>query len=473
MKIKSWVRSIHMVMVFTVLITSISCLYILMEQKHIKEELISGNIKDKLTVYDKVLSDGRIYKEDYDFKSLLVEEDIEVDVYLPSGICIYSSSTNNNEILGLNISNRLKDLYNIRFEDGKPTITKIALLNGKLAGIYKLTLTSSKDSLFYMSDFNIACIMLVITTLISLLIISRIINNKMTKPISKLQGAINGFAKGECVEIRIDGNNEISMLSKVFNNMREEIIHKNKVIDEEKKAREYMVATISHDLKSPLTSIRVYSELLSTSEDDSSKYTRVIMDKCDYMNVMIEDLLTYSVLTSESKMEFVSVEGEEFFSTIFDGFDSLCNSKNRLYESSILCSGEYDVNVKEITRVVDNLTSNAIKYTNEGNKIWSGVYSSDYGLPQWVDYEFIEDIKALQEDGLVVIVKNQGEYINSEKRKCIFEPFYKCEGGESTKGTGLGLSIVKLIVDKHNGQVKLYSKKDSGNIFVFSLKKQK
>lgn len=469
MKIKSWVRGIHIVMVVTVLLTSIAGLFILREQSEVREELLSSRIKDRLNVYDKVLSDGRIYNVAYDFEGLFNEEGIDVEVFSSNGIQLYSTKPLKGNVQALGSSEFYKDLYKIKFNEGKPTITKLALINGKVTGMYKITLTGDEDNLIYISHFNIACTILAVTTLISLVFISRIIKTKMTRPINNLSNAMTGFAKGQNVEVDIQGNNEISMLSKVFCSMKDEITQQQQVIEEEKKAREYMVATISHDLKSPLTSIRVYSELLSNEKEDVDKLTKVIMDKCDYMNEMIEDLLEYSVLTTNDVMDVVSVEGDEFFNMIFDGCDDLCNKKNILYESSILCSGEYNVNVKEMMRAIDNLISNAITYTKEGNKIWTGVYSSEYDLPPWVDCEFRKEISNMKSNGLVVIIKNQGDYINSEKIEQIFDPFYKCEGGKSSKGTGLGLSIVKLIVEKHNGQIKLYSKEDSGNIFVFNL----
>src|SRR5699024_5408930 len=104
------------------------------------------------------------------------------------------------------------------------------------------------------------------------------------------------------------------------------------VIENEHKEREYMIATISHDLKTPLTSIKAYAESLDTEKDltptEKEEYLKVVTDKSDFMKHMLDDLLTYTLLQSPTyEMELVSVDGSEFFDMLVSDYEALCKDK--------------------------------------------------------------------------------------------------------------------------------------------------
>ncbi|SDL10651.1 Histidine kinase-, DNA gyrase B-, and HSP90-like ATPase [Clostridium cochlearium] len=135
-------------------------------------------------------------------------------------------------------------------------------------------------------------------------------------------------------------------------------------------------------------------------------------------------------------------------------------------------------------RLVDNLVANAIRHTEKGKHIYIGAFSSQYELPNWVQGDDREKINSFRKSNTVIIVKNEGEEIPKEDIKRIIEPFYKGDRarnidrkklgtGLEKGGTGLGLSIVKLIIEKHGGEINILSSKDRGTLMVCVLKEER
>lgn len=326
---------------------------------------------------------------------------------------------------------------------------------------------------FSKETVNIVIVLFICMLILISYTISKIINRKIVNPIKDLSFAMREFGEGKNINIRCSSKDEIGSLVDSFNKVSKELVEKNKLIKREEDSRKYMIVAISHDLKTPLTAIKVYTELILSNINSKSKlkYAEIILEKCNYMENMIDNLLMYTTLTSGYEKDFVQVDGEEFFDMLFDGYESMCTAKDIGFYSSIMCSGEYKVNVNEMIRVIDNLVSNAIKYTREGKNIWLGAFSSKYPLMNWIDEEFHEEINSIKKDGVVIIIKNQGEYIDKKGAENIFKPFYKYDKSrQENGGTGLGLSIVKLIIEQHGGSIHLFSKENSGNIFVCFLK---
>ncbi|KMT20948.1 ATP-binding protein [Clostridium cylindrosporum] len=479
MKIKTWMAIFYIIIIIIPILTAFSLYAMVKKESEIEEHRVSINNVKRFEKYEDILNNPKLYKEGSKINIKIDEsdkKDILIELYSNNGVLIYSSK--NKLTLGQRISNNAlyKGLYYMRRSDKKNTIKKPVFVGEEVVGIYKITLRSSYALEYTRKTFNMAILAFSAVTLLIIGIISKIINNKIIDPIKDLTFAMREFGEGKDINIRCSSKDEIGMLVNGFNKMKAELLEKNKLIQKEQNAREYMVAAISHDLKTPLTSIRVYTELLSgdTSARSRNKYTEVILDRCDYMKGMIDDLLMYTVLTSSYSKKFVKVEGEEFFDMLFDGYDNMCTLKGINFNSYIGCSGEYRVNVNEMIRVIDNLVSNAINNTEAGKNIWVGAFSKHYSLKDWIDWEFREEINELKQNGVVIVVKNEGEYIGSEEARNIFKPFYKYDQSrQSSGGTGLGLSIVKLIIEQHGGIIRLFSKKGIGNLFVCFLESVK
>ena len=127
-----------------------------------------------------------------------------------------------------------------------------------------------------------------------------------------------------------------------------------------------------------------------------------------------------------------------------------------------------------MTRVVDNIVSNAIRHTAEGKRIWLGAFSTGVVLPSWVDAKCQEELSKYVEPGLFLIVKNEGNAISEKDRESLFKPFYQGDEARSKKehkGVGLGLSISKMIMEKHKGAIEVVPIPGIGNIMICYLRR--
>ncbi|MGE7625040.1 sensor histidine kinase [Viridibacillus sp. NPDC096237] len=305
--------------------------------------------------------------------------------------------------------------------------------------------------------------------------VSMLVNRKLNKRLSQLMKQMMAFASREKVEDLQTANDEIGELTASFYSMREQIEEAREKIAKEQKEKEFMIAAISHDLKTPLTSIRAYAESLSTErnlpEGEYEEYRGIIINKANYMQHMLDDLLMYTLLQSSTyEMELVQVEGCEFFDMLLSDYEPLCYEKNITLEVQSEIEGIFNVNPKQLMRVTDNLMSNAIQHTPKEGFIWLAVVSSD-NLPKWV-FPFVT--QEMQLDGPLLIVQNGGEGIDKEELEHVFEPLFQADIARSKKGesgTGLGLSITKQIIEKHGGKVQMLSHKTMGTCVICKLSK--
>lgn len=234
-----------------------------------------------------------------------------------------------------------------------------------------------------------------------------------------------------------------------------------------------MIATISHDLKTPLTSIRAYAESLSAErnlvDEEREEYREIIINKANYMQQMLDDLLMYTLLQSSTyEMDLVQVEGSEFFDMLLSDYEQLCYDKNITLEVQSEIEGIFNVNPKQLMRVTDNLMSNAIQHTPKEGAIWLAAVFSE-NLPNWV-FPYVK--QELKLDGPLLIVQNSGEGIDKEALNHVFEPLFQADIARSKKGvsgTGLGLSITKQIIEKHGGKVQMMSHKTIGTCVICKL----
>ncbi|SQB36237.1 response regulator [Clostridium cochlearium] len=409
---------------------------------------------------------------------------MKIELYDKNGGRIYSLNNEEEYFFPLDKKQLYSNLYKIIHGFRADTLKKPVFKDGDLIGFYEITIMRS-NIIKGVNDATIKAIIIFTLVFITVLLcMIKFMNKKFNNPIQMLIKAMKAFPLGEESSIDYKANDEIGELINHFNYMKGEIIEKNNEIEKEQKSKEYMIAAISHDLKTPLTSIRAYAELMNVQEEKNNKYVKGILNKCDYMTNMLQDLLMYTILSSNYNMDFVDVEGEEFFEMLFSGYEELCKKNNINYLSEIKVNRNYKVDVKQMIRLVDNLVANAIRHTEKGKHIYIGAFSSQYELPNWVQGDDREKINSFRKSNTVIIVKNEGEEIPKEDIKRIIEPFYKGDRarnidrkklgtGLEKGGTGLGLSIVKLIIEKHGGEINILSSKDRGTLMVCVLKEER
>lgn len=222
------------------------------------------------------------------------------------------------------------------------------------------------------------------------------------------------------------------------------------------KVRSDFVANVSHELKTPLTSIKGFVEtLLEGALDDkveSRNFLRIVQEHAERLDRLTSDLLSLSSLESrqaEIKKEKVAVR--PLVEQIASGFSVQLKKRSLRFENKVSDNVLANADKNKIEQVFTNLIDNAIKFNREGGMV---------------------EVSALMQGGFVkFIVKDAGSGIPEKDIPRIFERFYRVDKGRSRElgGTGLGLSIVKHIVESHDGSVGVVSTEGLGSEFWFTL----
>ncbi|WP_064092594.1 two-component system histidine kinase PnpS [Rossellomorea aquimaris] len=223
--------------------------------------------------------------------------------------------------------------------------------------------------------------------------------------------------------------------------------------------RKDFVANVSHELKTPITSIKGFSETLldgAMNDPETTKsFLEIILLESDRLQSLIQDLLELSKI--EKQGFELTTEMSEISSLIEEVMPILkekAKSKEIEIQTSFETVGEAEVDSYRLKQVFINLISNAIAYTPKGGKV----------------------IVVVREDKrkVHISIKDNGIGISEEELPRIFERFYRVDKARSRNsgGTGLGLAIVKHIIEAHEGEIKVESELNKGTTFTVSLNKQ-
>ncbi len=289
---------------------------------------------------------------------------------------------------------------------------------------------------------------LIIITIVMLflsLLMSIIISKRIATPIEKINTSAKFLSNGE-YDITFDGDGflEISELSETLNITTVEL---SKI----EKFRKELIANISHDLRTPLSLIYSYAEMMYDFPDEmTSDKTKIIMEETKRLNSLVNDLLSMSQL--ESKTLKLS---ESKFNITKEIKDIIYRTKELVKDYNIEFVYDEDVWVKadktKISQVFYNLLINAINYTGEDKKVTI--------------------LQKVRDDSFRIEVIDTGDGIDEELLPYIWDRYFKSNKyhKRSVMGTGIGLSIVKKIVKLHNGKYGVYSNNKQGSIFWFEL----
>ena len=222
--------------------------------------------------------------------------------------------------------------------------------------------------------------------------------------------------------------------------------------------RRDFVANVSHELKTPITSIKGFMETLLDGAlekpEDARRFIEIIARQADRLDAIIEDLLSLSRIEQESERGEIPLE-EGRLRDVLQAAIQATQARAETSQARVTCDCPADIkplmNAPLLEQAVVNLIDNAIKYSGEGS---------------------IVAVSAHQENGVTRIhVRDNGPGIAAEHQKRIFERFYRVDKSRSRKmgGTGLGLSIVKYICQAHGGSVSVKSAPGEGSTFTISL----
>jgi signal transduction histidine kinase len=220
------------------------------------------------------------------------------------------------------------------------------------------------------------------------------------------------------------------------------------------------LSAVSHELKTPLTAIRMFAEILEsgkqTQEDKRKRYATLIGEEAMRLYGMIEGILNFTKLEEKrAKINFSSLNltqaVQEVAGLMAGAFEKAGIKLALQLDPEASISGDFD----SLRSVVQNLLENALKYSRSGTTVTVQLENAP--------------------DKAVLRVKDQGIGISGSDQKHIFDKFYRAgdEMTRKTKGSGLGLAIVKQILDSHRAQIKVNSKLNEGTEMVITFSKDK
>ncbi|GEN88833.1 sensor histidine kinase [Oceanobacillus sojae] len=291
-------------------------------------------------------------------------------------------------------------------------------------------------------------VLFALTIILSILFVL-LSTNYLVKPISRLSTATKQLAKGnfQVNTIQTKRKDELGELSTSFSQMAEQI-------EKNDRLRKEFVSNISHDIQSPLSNIKGYTNLLSDkgiSEEEKNQYTSIINEEISRLSIMTDQLLLLSSLDQNQhivKKKHFNISSQ--LKSLLTSYQWLVQEKEIML-SYTLPDLEIDADPSLLNTVWDNLLSNALKYNQPGGSI---------------------DIQlTYTEEHCSISFEDTGIGISKEEAERIFDRFYRADASRtrSVKGTGLGLSIVATIVELHGGTVSVQANEAAGTTFTVKL----
>lgn len=280
----------------------------------------------------------------------------------------------------------------------------------------------------------------------------------LNRVLSELADSAQQIADGNFeARVAVKGRDEVARAGSAFNEMADQLQEGEAQRAELEKLRRDLIAWTSHDLRTPLTSIRAMIEALHdgvvTDPETTQRYYRTMRSDIIALNTLLDDLFELAQLDAGGLVIELSPHSlSDMISDSLEGFQALAAQKN------IRLSGEIgenldpvNLNAAKIGRVLSNLLSNALRYTPADGQVHVRAYRTP--------------------EGAIVTVQDSGPGFEPEDLPRVFEQFYRGEMARSraTGGAGLGLAIAQGIVEAHNGRIWAENAPQGGAMIGFML----
>ncbi|MGN0575166.1 MAG: sensor histidine kinase [Ruminococcus sp.] len=280
-------------------------------------------------------------------------------------------------------------------------------------------------------------------------IISLYVSKRIAQPITEITKSAESLAKGN-FDTKFEGKGylEVKQLADTLTYAENEL---SKVDTMQRD----LIANISHDLRTPLTMLKAYAEMIRDLSGDNPKkraeHLEIIINETDRLALLVNDVLDLSKLESgKQKLCCTKFNIRSQLAEIIDRFKGV--SEKMGYHIHFIPDEERVVccDVVKIEQVIYNLINNAINYTGADKQV------------------FVRQIN--QEDGVLIEIEDTGEGIEEDKIKLIFDKYYRSENHKrEVVGTGLGLSIVKAVLKLHGYEYGVRSTLGKGSVFWFKI----
>ena len=319
----------------------------------------------------------------------------------------------------------------------------------KVAGLLLMYLSCADLTESYHSVARSMMIIMSIFSLV-LIILSFIISHSFTKPFNTMASTINRISEGQFdQEVSLKGFTEVEQISDAFNRMLNRL-------NELESSRQEFVSNVSHELKTPLTSMKILADSLNMQPDAPVELYRDFMQditsEIDRENTIISDLLALVKMDkTDDDLHISLVSINEMLELIRKRLKPIAARRDVTIHLDAKGEVKAECDEVKLSLAISNLVENAIKYNIAGG---------------WVNLSLGSDDKYCY-----ITVTDSGIGIPQESQEKIFERFYRVDKARSREsgGTGLGLAITKNIIMMHNGSIVVASKEDEGSKFSIRL----
>lgn len=399
------------------------------ESQQIGEELF-----DKDTRLTMISSDGEVLYDNFDDsinENHLQREEIKEASKNGTGSSVRYSKTMEQNYL-----------YVAEYDAQEQTYVRLAM---PFSGV-------SQSALMLLPSFFIAFVI----AFFFVWLMSKRMADSILKPLQEISAVIRkaDFGK-EKIEFQNYSYSELQEITDALQTMNNQIAKNLENLEREKQIRQEFFTNASHELKTPLTSIRGYSELLRqhaiTDPDQIDHCLDCVLKESDHMTKLINDILTISKLEAKDYVVQKShIKLKDLLENVLNSLNVQAKAMNLDIDASCENVTVY-ANLDHIQGILYNLISNAIKYNKPNGKI----------------------IIIIKErlDNILIKVMDTGIGISKEDQEKVFQRFYRVDKQRSkiVAGTGIGLAIVKHIVQFYNGSISLKSKENEGTSIEISL----
>lgn len=312
----------------------------------------------------------------------------------------------------------------------------------------------------YLVSFRIMSLVIIALMVVCLIIWA---DKCFFAPMRKLRKAMKTITEGNLAcEVKEDYEEELGGLCRDFENMR---IHLKEAIDDKMRYdrdTKELISNISHDLKTPLTTIKGYVEGIldgvADSPDKMDRYLKTVYNKANDMERLIGELTLYSKIdTNEIPYNFIKINVKAYFDDCAEEIRTELESRNFVltylnYVPDDVC---LIADPEQLYRVINNIISNSIKYNNKARGV------INIRVQEEKEYIHLE-------------IEDNGQGVSPEEAGRIFERFYRTDASRNSRtgGSGIGLSIVKKIVEAHGGTIWAVSNKNVGLTMHILLRKE-
>ena len=348
-------------------------------------------------------------------------------------------------------SKHLVRQYDFEFSDGA---------HGSLYIVSGIRTAFTTSLLIYMF------VAIILILLLTSILLTTWIGRSFFRPIDELNVAMQHIKDGNfdyMLPTDVKEKGEIGAIYRNYEDMRLRLKESaEEKIERERQNRE-LISNISHDLKTPITAIKGYSQGLlegvAANPEKQKKYVKIIYNKANDMNNLINELTLYSSIDNNRiPYNFVKLNVAEYFGDCIEEIGADLESKSIKLNYSNLTGPDTQIvaDPEQIKRVVNNIVSNSVKYLDRDD---------DSGQ---IDIRILDEV-----DSIRVELEDNGKGIAQKDIPNIFDRFYRTDASRNSRqgGSGIGLSIVKKIIEDHGGYIWATSHEGEGTCMHFVLRK--